>query len=212
MFKRRTPRSTLAQIGRTLWPRGGWLRAVRYVVYRIRRLPDPAYKISRGIAAGVFACFTPLFGFHFFVAAGLSWIMGGNILAALLATFFGNPITFPIIAGISVRLGSWILGRPEPMPLGEVFNAFTHVSVELWENVLAMFTPATVVWSDMSAFFNMVFLPYLVGGIFPGLIAAVAAYCVSRPVIGAYQKARITRLKARFEKRHDIRVPREKKI
>ncbi|WP_375261297.1 DUF2062 domain-containing protein [Palleronia sp.] len=212
MFKRRTPRSTLAQIGRTLWPRGGWLRALRYVVYRIRRLPDPAYKISRGLAAGVFACFTPLFGFHFFVAAGLSWIMGGNILAALLATFFGNPITFPIIAAISVELGSWILGRPEPMPLGEVFNAFSHVSVELWDNTRAIFTPATVAWADMSAFFDMVFLPYLVGGIIPGLITAVAVYCVSRPIIAAYQKARINRLKARFEKRHDIRVPREKKI
>ena len=211
MFKRRDPRSTLAQIGRTLWPRGGWLRAVRYVVYRIRRLPDPAYKISRGIAAGVFACFTPLFGFHFFVAGGLAWIMGGNVLAALLATFTGNPITFPIIAGISVELGSWMLGRPEPMPLGEVFSAFSHVSVELWQNLHAIFTPAPVVWSNMSVFFDMVFLPYLVGGIIPGAIAAVAAYMVSRPIIAAYQKARINRLKARFEKRHDIRVPKEKK-
>lgn len=212
MFKRRTPRSMLAQVGRTLWPRGGWLRAVRYVVYRIRRLPDPAYKISRGIAAGVFACFTPLFGFHFFVAAGLAWIMGGNILASLLATFFGNPITFPIIAGISVQLGSWILGRPEPMPLGEVFSAFSHVSVELWRNTHAVFTPAPVIWSDMGVFFDMVFLPYLVGGIVPGAIAAVVAYSLSRPVIAAYQKARITRLKTKFEKRHKLRVPREKKI
>ncbi|SFG98597.1 hypothetical protein SAMN04488020_105224 [Palleronia marisminoris] len=212
MFKRRTPRSTFAQIGRSLWPRGGWLRAVRYVVYRIRRLPDPAYKISRGIAAGVFASFTPLFGFHFFVAAGLAWIMGGNILAALLATFTGNPITFPIIAGVSVQLGSWILDRPEPMPLNEVFNAFSHVSVELWHNLHATFTSAPVIWSNMADFFAMVFLPYLVGGIFPGVVAGIVAYCVSRPVIAAYQRARITRLKARFEKRHDLRVPREKKI
>ena len=211
MFKRRTPRSTFAQIGRSLWPRGGWWRALRYVLWRIRRLPDPAHKISRGIAAGVFVSFTPFFGLHFLVSAGLAWIMGGNVLASLLATFFGNPITFPIIAGISVQTGAWLLGRPEPMPLGEVFNAFSRVSVEMWENLHAVITPAPVEWSDMGVFFDRVFMPYLVGGMIPGVISGVVAYAVSRPLIAAYQRARITRLKARFEKRRDLGLTREKK-
>ena len=204
MFKRRTPRSTLSAIGRALWPRGGWLRAVTYVVYRIRRLPDPAYKISRGIAAGVFVSFTPLFGFHFLLAVGLAWIMGGNVLAALLATFAGNPITFPIIAGLSVELGSWMLGRPNALPLPEVFNAFSRVSVELWLNFRAIFTPDPVHWSNMDRFFDRVFLPYLIGGIVPGIVAGVASYAVSRPIIAAYQKARIKRLKAQFAKRREM--------
>ncbi len=204
MFRRRTPRSTLAAVGRTLWPRGGWLRAVRYVVYRLRRLPDPAYKISRGIACGVFVCFTPFFGLHFLIAAGVAWLIGGNVLAAILATFTGNPITFPIIAGLAVQLGSRILNEPAPMPLGRVFDAFSRVSVELWVNLQAVVTGRPVHWAHMDSFFEHVFLPYLVGGIGPGIVAAVLAYAVSRPVINAYQNARIARLRAKVAERRAL--------
>lgn len=201
MFKRRTPRGMLAGIGRALWPRGGWFRAFRYVVHRIRRLPDPAHKIGRGIACGVFVCFTPFFGLHFFVAAGLAWIIGGNMLAAILATFVGNPITFPIIAGLSVELGNLILGRENALPLGKVFDAFSRVSMELWFNFKAVFTGQPSHWSDLDRFFEFVFLPYLVGGIGPGIVAGLAAYAVSRPVITAYQRARVARMKARVARR-----------
>ena len=197
MFRRRTPRSTIASVGRALWPRGGWLRAIRYLTYRIRRLPDPAYKISRGIACGVFVCFTPLFGLHFLIAVGLAWLIGGNMLAALLATFVGNPVTFPIIAGLAVEVGNMILGRENALPLNKVFDAFSRVSVELWFNLRAVFTGQPVHWSDMDRFFDFVFLPYLIGGLGPGILAGVTAYTLSRPVISAYQRARIARLKTR---------------
>jgi uncharacterized protein (DUF2062 family) len=35
-----------------------------------------------------------------------------------------------------------------------------------------------------------VFLPYLIGGIVPGVIVGLAAYYISLPVITAYQKRR----------------------
>ncbi|MBJ3764202.1 DUF2062 domain-containing protein [Maribius pontilimi] len=200
MFKRRKPRSTLAHMGRWLYPRGGWWRAILYMVHRLRRLPDPAYKISRGIAAGVFTSFTPLFGLHFLVAAGLAWLMGGNIVAALLATFVGNPITFPVIAGVSVGLGSKLLGQDHPLPLDETFDAFSRVSVELWTNANALLTGGSVEFDGLDLFMSRVFLPYLVGGIIPGVLAGLAAYAISRPVIAAYQKSRIKRLKKKFEK------------
>ncbi len=201
MFKRRTPRSTWASVGRSLWPRGGWLRAVRYVVYRIRRLPDPAYKISRGIAAGVFVSFTPFFGLHFLISAAIAWLIGGNVLAAILATFTGNPLTFPIIAGLSVHLGSRMLGEPTTVPLDDVFGSSSRVSLELWFNLKATVTGAPVHWPHMISFFDQVFLPYLVGGIGPGLVAAVTVYAVSRPIINAYQNARIARLRDKVAQR-----------
>ena len=69
-------------------------------------------KSRAAFAAGVFACFTPFFGFHFFVAAGLlPYVMQGNILAALMSTFFGNPITYSNYRHCRVsRLGYWMLG------------------------------------------------------------------------------------------------------
>ncbi|MDJ1008905.1 MAG: DUF2062 domain-containing protein [Paracoccaceae bacterium] len=200
VFKRRTPRSWLQFIAEGFWPRGGWARASRYVVHRLRRLPDPAHKISRGIAAGVFVSFTPFFGFHFLISAAIALMIRGNVLAALLATFVGNPITFPIFASIAMEIGSWVLGTPHIGAPG-VIASFSNASAELWHNFTAIFTPEVMHWGRLGAFFEVVFLPYLVGGILPGLLAGAAAYFLSHPVIVAYQKARIKRQKARYEKK-----------
>ncbi len=200
VFKRRTPRSTYRRVVEAFYPKGGWGRAVQYIGYRLRRLPDPAHKISRGIASGVFVCFTPFFGFHFILSAALAWALGGNIIAALLATFFGNPITFPIIAAVSMEVGAWMLRSP-PVPLNRVGRAFSQAFTELWHNMTAIFTRETVNWDNLHAFFDVIFLPYLVGGLVPGLLAAIAAYYLSFPLIVTYQKARDRRRQARIEKR-----------
>ncbi|MBM9596287.1 DUF2062 domain-containing protein [Roseitranquillus sediminis] len=197
MFKRRTKRTWPAAVGRWIYPRGGWTRAARYVSHRLRRLPDPADKIARGIAAGVFISFTPFFGAHFLFSAGLAWAIRGNIVASLLATFFGNPITFPIIAATSVELGSWLLGQP-PVPLPRIVASFSYASLELWSNLGAVLSGAETDWSRLDIFFRQVFWPYLVGGIGPGLAAALVAYGAARPLISAYQRRRIKRQEKRL--------------
>jgi uncharacterized protein (DUF2062 family) len=200
MFKRRTPRSYARSVAEFFYPRGGWTRAGRYIAYRLRRLPDPAHKISRGIAAGVFASFTPFFGLHFVTAGLLAWAMRGNILASILATFFGNPFTFPIIATISVELGTLMLGRSH-VPPQDILLGFSLASVEIWGNFAAIFSPATAEWSQTGAFYSRIFVPYLVGGIIPGVITAIAAYLMANPVIASYQRGRIKKMKERFEAR-----------
>lgn len=201
MFKRRTKRSYAQVVAQGIYPRGGWTRAVSYVMHRLRRLPDPPHKIARGIAAGVFVCFTPFYGFHFILAAALAFVMQGNLFAALLATFFGNPLTFPFIATVSIELGSWMLGHHGSIPLPQIVGAFSNASLELWFNFTAMFTPEVAHWDRLEQFFRQVFLPYLIGGIVPGVFVSILFYVISRPVIAAYQKSRIKRLKKRFEKK-----------
>ncbi|HHC29193.1 MAG TPA: DUF2062 domain-containing protein [Rhodobacterales bacterium] len=200
MFKR-NPRTWFRAGLEFFYPRGGWYRAARYVVHRIRRLPDPAHRISRGIAAGVFVCFTPFFGLHFVTAALIAWIIRGNVLAALLATFVGNPLTFPLIAELSLDLGSRLMHLPMDMHLPQVIEAFGRATHDIWHNFLALFTSEQADWHGVSRFWHRVLLPYLVGGLMPGLGAAFIAYGLSRPVITAYQKARIKRLKKRYDKR-----------
>ena len=191
------------------FPRGGWSRAGRYVVYRLRRLPDPSYRISRGIGAGVFACFTPLFGAHFVTAALVTWAIRGNMLAAFLATFFGNPLTFPFIATLSVGIGTWVLGLP-PVPPHEIFVGFSLTSVEIGDNLVAVFTSATVEWERTGSFLRYIFLPYAVGGLLPGAIFGTLAFYVSDPIIASYQRGRIRRLKQRFEaKRRQAQASRD---
>ena len=201
VFKRRTPRTYLQMLTEAVWPRGGWTRAFHYVKHRIRRLPDDPHRIARGVGAGVFVSFTPFFGFHFISAVISAKIVRGNILAALLGTFFGNPISFPIIAFFSMKLGHLILGTTfDETKHATIFGKFVGAGEELKHNFFAIFTDATMHWGYLYNFWNEIFLPYLVGGFIPGVIAGVVAYYLSEPLIAAYQKHRRKRLKERFEK------------
>lgn len=200
MFKRK-PRTWGRTFLEVFYPRGGWTRAARYVIHRIRRLPDPAHRISRGVAAGVFVCFTPFFGLHFVLAAAIAWTIRGNVLAALLATFVGNPLTFPIIAEVSLEIGTRILHLPLDMHLPQVIEAFSRALNDVWHNVIAIFTRDQAQWHGLGRFWHRVLLPYFVGGIVPGLVAALVSYYLTTPVITAYQKSRVKRLKKRYEKR-----------
>ena len=201
VFKRRDPRSWPQAVGQFIYPKGGWSRAFYYIIHRLRRLPDPPHRIARGVAAGVFVCFTPLFGFHFVLATMLAYVMQANILAALLATFFGNPLTFPIIAAVSLELGQWMLGMPGDVHLPQIFAEFSRASVEAWRNFTAIFTYDVTHWDRLHGFFWRVFWPYTAGGLIPGVITGVSAYMLTLPAVSAYQKRRVKKLKDRFEKR-----------
>ena len=149
MFKRRDARSTLRIVAEVFWPRGGWLRAAHYVKHRMRRLPGTPEQIARGVFAGVFASFTPFFGMHFIVAAILAKVMRGSILAALLGTFFGNPLTYVPIAYIALQTGHWMLGTSMRGTLDDsIFSKFGAAAGDLWHNVLAIFTPERAHWTD----------------------------------------------------------------
>jgi uncharacterized protein (DUF2062 family) len=197
VFSRRDPKGWARAIAEAFYPRGGWLRAARYVVHRLRRLPDPPHRIGRGIFAGVFVSFTPFFGLHFLSAALLAWAIRGNILAALLATFFGNPLTTPLIALGSVELGHWMLGYPGGLGLEEIFDAFGAASAELWHNAQALVGPDRMEWTGMRGFAATIFLPYLIGGLLPGLAAGLACHYLSLPVTAAYKRRRARRPGAR---------------
>lgn len=175
------------------WPRGGWGRAARYVQHRLHRLPDPPEKIARGIFAGVFVTFTPLYGLHFVCAAILALIMRGNVLAAVLATFFGNPLTYVPIAAVSLRTGYWILGMrgaDDEKIHASLGKMFVDAGADLKQNFVAAFTDAEMDWTSLAVFYDDVFFPYLIGGIVPGIIAGLVCYYFSAPLIRVYQKRR----------------------
>ncbi|WBU62929.1 DUF2062 domain-containing protein [Paracoccus aerodenitrificans] len=200
MFKRRKPRSYSQMATEMIYPRGGWLRAGQYVLHRLRRLPDQPHRIGRGVAAGTFVSFTPLYGLHFLAAAGIAWILGGNILAALLGTFVGNPITFPFIAYGSTWLGREILGLHGDMSPKMIFNEFADATAQIWQNIEAVFGPEKTHWDRLESFFQDIFLPYLVGGVILGTIAGVAMHYLTVPLIRAYHRRRARLLARRVER------------
>ncbi|SDW23205.1 hypothetical protein SAMN05444336_101468 [Albimonas donghaensis] len=177
MFRRRDPQPVRDRVREFLSPRKGWQRGYRYLGKRVQRLPDTPHRIALGFACGVMASFTPFFGFHFVIAAAFAFVARGNILASATGTFTGNPLTFPFIAGASMWMGARITGLHVQPPLhGWSFRW-------LWDNL------------------DAIFIPYLVGGLLPGVVASCAVYFAVRPVISTYQNRRRLQLMERAKQR-----------
>jgi uncharacterized protein (DUF2062 family) len=200
VFKRRDRKPFGRAVIEFLWPRGGWGRAFQYVKHRLRRLPDSPERIARGIWAGVFTTFTPFYGLHFIVAGVLAFVMRGNVLASLMATFFGNPLTYVPIGITSLQTGHWLLGSRLTEEDERSFGGkFIDAGEDLWNNLWNFFMGRPTDWSQWHTFYDEVFFPYMVGGIVPGVFAGTLAYYISVPLIRAYQKRRRGAIKAKFE-------------
>lgn len=202
VFKRRKRLSPARRLREAFYPRRGWGRAIEYFTHRLKRLPDTPHKIALGFACGVFVSFSPLFGFHFIYAGLLALIVRGNVLASFLGTLVGNPLTFPFIATTSLTVGRRIYGYDShAQDFVSVKESFTGALVGLWDSILAIFGLAEPAWDKLGTFWSGVFVPYYVGGLIPGLIAATVFYFLSRPLIAAYQARRRAKLLKRAEER-----------
>ena len=56
----------------------------------------------------------------------------------------------------------------------------------------------SVEWNDLIIFYQEVFFPYLIGGVFPGIFAATICWMISLPLIRAYQNRRKGRLREKL--------------
>lgn len=205
VFKRRDPRGWIASLKEMVYPTGGFRRATRYVMLRMRRLPDRPQRIARGVFAGSLIGFLPLPGLQFLGAWGLARLMRGNVLAALLATFNSNPITTPIFAVLALTLGHWVMGIDTPFTADAIGMAFANASRDLWHNFMALFGPETMKWSGLIDFWHQVYVPYFIGALIPGILLSLICYYVTIPLVGAYQKARLAKTLERSERRQLLR-------
>lgn len=165
-----------------------------------------------GLAVGVAVTFTPMYGLHFLTAAIVAVVLRGNIIAAVIATFVGNPLTFPIIAVFCYSLGAWILGYDLDGPVWPIItNGFREAWSALRANFWSLFGFEYVGWTGFGVFMRDVFVPYTVGGLLPGGLAGVGVYFGSRPLIGAYQNRRKGRMAQKLmEWRERLRDARER--
>jgi uncharacterized protein (DUF2062 family) len=181
LFKRRQTESLLERVRVHLWPRRSWSRSGRYIVYRLRRLSATPHAIALGFAAGAFAAVTPYIGTHMVMAALLAWIIGGSVVASVLGTFFGNPLTYPFLWYASYEVGNALLGgkatkKEIDLSHGVFQSSFDH----LWP----------------------ILKPMSLGCVPVGLAVATACYFLVRPMVEAYQHRRRRELHLRH--RHPV--------
>jgi uncharacterized protein len=198
LFKRRKPLTWWAFIREGFWPAAGWGRAIEYVKHRLRRLPDSPEKIARGVFAGTVVSVLPIPGFQFIAGWLLAWVMRGNILASLLATFLSNPVTTPFIAVLSLSLGHWMLGIRQPLNAEAIGAGFADAGREIWHNIVAMFGPEVAHWDSLIDFWHTIYWPYFVGSLVPGVLLGLILYYLTVPLVRAYQNARKKRLQAKL--------------
>lgn len=178
IFKRRERLPFWIRVKGLFAPKKGWRRGFEYIGRRVQRLPDTPHNIALGFACGAFASFTPLFTMHIVLAVACAWAFRANLIAAAFGTVVGNPFTFPFIVAIALKLGNWMLGHEGGVEdVGHLTLAY--------------------VWEHSFEFFWSIFLPYLVGGIAPGIACAAVCYWLLRPLVATYQKRRRARLQKR---------------
>lgn len=206
VFKRRNKRTIWGWLREMVYPQGGFKRAIRYVVHRMRRLPDSPHRIARGVFAGCLIGFLPLPGMQFLGAWGFARLIRGNVLAALLGTFNSNPVTTPFFAVGAITLGHWMLGGDTPLTSEAIGAAFAHAGTDIWHNFKAIFTHEIAHWGGLGQFWKQIYLPYFVGALLPGIGLSLVFYYITIPLVEAYQKARSSRSKEQLEKRGRLKA------
>jgi len=183
LFRRRHRPSRIERLRVAVWPRNSWARSTRYFSKRVLRLTATPNAIALGFAAGAFASFTPLVGFHFLTAFALAYVLRGNLIAAALGTSVGNPLTFPFIWASTFKLGQWILhGRASKADPHQVHQQFQ-------EGLFAKSLDA--LWPMLK--------PMFIGAVPIGLIVATVSYVVVYKSVEVYQRRRRTRLARKGE-------------
>lgn len=181
LFRRKHPEQFWQRLRVALWPRRNWWRSAQYISKRVLRLSASPHVVAMGFAAGVFASFTPFIGFHFVICFAIAYLMGGNMIAAALGTWVGNPITFPFIWFYTYKFGNLLLhGHEGALSMREVSGQLLHLS---FGNLVELLKPMTL------------------GGFMAGVPVAVISYFIIRRLVFVYQRSRLAIIARRTEKR-----------
>ncbi|WP_306262546.1 DUF2062 domain-containing protein [Pararhizobium sp. IMCC21322] len=181
LFRRKHPEQFWQKLRVALWPRRNWWRSAQYISKRVLRLSASPHVVAMGFAAGVFASFTPFIGFHFVICFAIAYIMRGNMIAAALGTWLGNPITFPFIWFYTYKLGNLLLhGNEGALTMREVSGQLLHLS---FGNLIELLKPMTL------------------GGFMLGVPMAIISYFIIRRLVFVYQRSRLAIIARRTEKR-----------
>jgi len=161
----------------------GWLRAAKYIYFRIIRLSDSNHRVASGLATGAAISFSPILGTHFIQAGGIAYLLRFTLPASLIGTFTGNPWTFPFIWWAAFTMGSMVLslfGLPVDIALPDHMTMKMLIDITLHQPL-------------------RIFLPWMIGGYLMALISWPIYYALFYNIVRATKAART---RARLIKMH----------
>lgn len=122
--------------------------------------------IARGLAAGVFAGWFPLFGLQTIIGVAIAVLIRGNKIMAAAGTWVSNPFTYVPIYFFNFRIGQWLLQKVGISFDIPAFNDLQRLSA-------SSKLPKVSELIDLGAGFT---IPLFLGSFVIGLITAVLAY------------------------------------
>ena len=142
-------------------------RIISYYKLKLARLPASPHAVASGFACGSMVSFTPLLGLHFILAIVFAYLIRGNIVAALLGTIVGNPVTFPFIWGLIYKVGAFVISTKH-IEFNNEIN-FNMIITQTYE----------------------IFLPMLLGGAILAIPVWLITYILTHSFISSYKKSKI---------------------
>ena len=128
-------------------------------------------------------------GFHFVIAFLVAYLIAGNLLAAAMGTFFGNPLSFPFIWAATYSTGNFILNRTAG--LGDKSPHETFSSMEMgnfWEHGISF------IIDKLASIWSPIIKPMLVGSIPVGVSVSVIVYVITRWLAVKFRDSRQRRI------------------
>jgi uncharacterized protein (DUF2062 family) len=136
---------------------------------RLKKLHGDPHYIAMGMAIGVFISVTPTIPFHMLIAIGLAFIFKGSKPAAIIGSWFANPITIPFFYVGSFKVGTLILNKP--IPFDVKFESLSDLMTLGFDATFAM----------------------IVGSCVIGILPAIIAYFLTYRVVAAVREKARTR-------------------
>ncbi len=180
LFKRKNEPTFIEKTKNFIYPKKGFIRAYKYLFKRITRIPDKTHSIAIGVACGIGISMTPFVGLQILLTTLFCFILRGNILAGIIATAIGNPITFPFIWIGSYKLGAYIMNYP-PLVSGMQIP-FIEIFKDMKEALL------TMNFNIMTEKVLPIFNPMIIGGSILGIIFGILTYFLIIGIIDEYKR------------------------
>jgi len=183
IFKRRTPPTWKERVRVVLWPRHSWERSLKYIALRLMRVRATPHQLALGFTIGVFAAITPLVGVQMLLAGVIAIALRASFAAAMLGTFFGNPLTWAVVWPATYASGCFLLGLPVAVKTGEVaqqLSAFGNSVSELSPEMIG--SAIGLAWPYIK--------PMLVGTLPVGAVIALLCYVICKRAAFAHQQRR----------------------